>query len=250
MDGMAVMIIPLAVGVHSVLAWAFGVTSRTGWHSTVFAPYFVVAALLSGIASVILVVAAFRRAYHLEAYITEKHFRYLSSIMLVLGLAYLYLTVSELLTEGYVLDESTAPVLEALLLQQFAPLFWLFVIVGGAIPTLLVALPRTRTIPGIVIASALAVAGMWLKRLLIIVPPLSQRALEGETVSYRVSGVEALITLSAVAAIPLLLMLFFRVFPILSIFEMEEVAADVPEARQSPLRQAEPAGALVAGDGR
>ena len=224
MDGVALLIIPLAIAVHSVLAWAFALTSRPGWHSTAFGPYFVIAALLSGVAAVILVVAAFRKAYHLEQFIEERHFRYLASVMLVLGAGYLYFTIAELLTEGYVLDEESAPALEALLLERFAPLFWLFIIVGGAIPTVLVSLPRTRTITGIVIAAALAVAGMWLKRLLIVVPPLSQRLFEGEVAAYRPSTVEALVTLSAVAAIPLLLMLFFRVFPVLSIAEMEEMA--------------------------
>ena len=222
-DGVALLIIPVAVAVHSVLAWAFGLTSRPGWHSTMFGPYFVVAALLSGVGAVILVVAAFRKAYHLEQFIQERHFRYLASIMLVLGVMYLYFTISELLTEGYLANEESAPALEALLLDRFAPFFWLFVIVGGAVPTLLVSLPWTRTIPGIVIAAALAVAGMWLKRLLIVVPPLSEHVFQADSVAYRASTVEALVTLSAVAAIPLLLMLFFRVFPVLSIAEMEEV---------------------------
>ena len=56
----AIAIIPLAVSVHSVLAWAFGLTVRVGWHSTLLAPYFVIAALLSGIAATIVTVAAFR----------------------------------------------------------------------------------------------------------------------------------------------------------------------------------------------
>jgi Ni/Fe-hydrogenase subunit HybB-like protein len=230
MDGVALLIIPLAVAVHSVLAWAFGLTSRAGWHSSVLGPYFVVAALLSGVATVILVIAAFRKAYHLEQFIEERHFRYLASLMLALGVAYLYLTIAELLTEGYVLNEESAPALEALLLDRFAPLFWLFVVVGGAIPTLLVSLPWTRTIPGIVIAATLAVAGMWLKRILIVVPPLSQHVFEAESVAYRPSMVEALVTLSAAAAIPLLLMLFFRVFPVLSISEMEDVAEESDRA--------------------
>ena len=60
------MIIPLAVSVHSVLAWAFASTSRPWWHESIWAPQFVVAALYSGVALVILVVAGFRRGYHLE----------------------------------------------------------------------------------------------------------------------------------------------------------------------------------------
>src|SRR3989304_3245042 len=39
MTVVAIVIIPLAVSVHSVLAWLFGVTARPGWDSTIFGPY-------------------------------------------------------------------------------------------------------------------------------------------------------------------------------------------------------------------
>ena len=71
----SIMIIPLAVSVHSVLAWAFATTSRPWWHESIWAPQFVVAALYSGVALVILVVAGFRRGYHLEAFITRASLR-------------------------------------------------------------------------------------------------------------------------------------------------------------------------------
>jgi molybdopterin-containing oxidoreductase family membrane subunit len=230
---MAVLIIPLAISVHSVLAWAFAVTSRTGWHSTIFGPYFVVAALFSGVATVILVVAAFRRAYHLEAFIEKKHIQYLSYIMMALGLLYLYFTFAEFLTEGYVLDEETQPLFEILLLKKYAPLFWLFIVGGLVAPLLLVALPRTRNIPGIVVAASLAVAGMWLKRFLIVVPPLARPLASGEGATYSPTWVEAAITVGAVAAIPLLMMLFVRFFPILAIWEMEQEAL-VPDLERTP----------------
>jgi Ni/Fe-hydrogenase subunit HybB-like protein len=35
---MSIVIIPLAISVHSVLAWVFAVTSREGWHSSMFGP--------------------------------------------------------------------------------------------------------------------------------------------------------------------------------------------------------------------
>jgi Ni/Fe-hydrogenase subunit HybB-like protein len=229
---MSIIIIPLAISVHSVLAWVFAVTSRPGWHSTIFAPYFVVAALFSGVAAVVLVVAAFRRAYHLEKFIGEKQIRYLSYLMLVLGLMYLYFTFSELFTEGYTLEANSVPVLVSLLYGNYGPLFWLFAIAGGIIPVLLVAIPKTRTVTGLVIASALVVAGMWLKRFLIIVPALRQAVFPSLTQSYSGSFTEWAILIGAIAAIPLILMLIFRVFPVISVHEMEEV--EVKESETQP----------------
>ena len=232
---MAILIIPLAVTVHSVLSWAFAVTTRSGWHSTIFGPYFVVAALFSGVATVILVVAVFRKAYHLEPFIGEKQIKYLGFIMMSLGMMYLYFTFSEFLTEGYVMTEETVPILEALLLHNFAPLFWFWLIGTGVLPIALVAIPRTRNIPGIVLAATLVAGGMWLKRFLIIVPTLARPFLTEEAwASYQPSWVETGITVGAVAAIPLLLMVFFRVFPVLSIDEMEEMTLAPEPAEPEP----------------
>lgn len=221
----SVLIIPLAVSVHSVLAWAFSLTSRPGWHSTIFGPYFVIAALYSGVALVIVVVAAYRKAYRLEKHIGELQFRNLGFIMLTLGVTYLYFTFAELLTEGYVAKSKTVPFLESILLGEYAPWFWLVIGGGLVLPSLLVALPWTRRIWGITTAAVLVVVGMWLKRLLIVVPPLAHPVV-GKTVgSYQPTWVELSITLGATAAIPLLLMIFFRFFPVLPVWEMQEEAA-------------------------
>lgn len=221
----AIAIIPLAVSVHSVLAWAFGLTVRVGWHSTLLAPYFVIAALLSGVAATIVTVSAYRSAYHLEDYITVKQFRYLGYLMLALGLVYLYMTISEMLTESYVLDEEAGLLLETMLLGSYAPMFWFFVISGG-IPTLLIILPWTRTVRGITIAAVIAVAGMWVKRLVIVIPPLVQPDLGAPAQPYTVSPVELLVTVGAMAAIPLFLMVLFRFIPVLAINEIEEIAEE------------------------
>lgn len=222
---MSVLIIPLAITVHSVLSWAFALTTRDGWHSTIFAPYFVIAALYSGIAAVVLVVAAFRRAYRLQGFIEIKHFQYLGFLMLTLGLTYLYFTFSEYLTEGYADTRAAVEVLGLMLQYRFAPLFWAFVAGGVVVPVALVAFPRTRTSAGVAAAAALVVISMWLKRFLIVVPAETLSQMPGALAAYRPSWVEVSITTGAAAAIPLLLMLFFRVFPILAIWEMEHTAA-------------------------
>lgn len=222
----AILIIPVAVLVHSVLSWAFALTGRPGWDSTIFAPYFVVGALYAGVAMVILVVAGFRAGYGLQRYIGLKHFKYLGYLMLTLDLMYLYFTFTELLTEGYVQNEGVAPVLEALLVGAYAPSFWFFILAGGVLPLLVMAVPRLRTIRGIVAASALVVGAMWLKRLLIIVPAVAHPLIAGTWGSFQPTWVAMGVTVGAAAAIPLLLMLFFKFFPILSISEMEEAAME------------------------
>ncbi len=225
----AVLIIPIAILVHSVLSWAFAVTGRPGWDSTIFAPYFVVAALFSGIATVVLVVGFFRYGYKLQDQISIKHFLYLGYLLLVLDLLYLYFTFTELLTEGYVGNDAVVPVLQATLIGEFAPFFWFFIVAGGLIPLLLVAIPKTRTIPGIVTAATLVVLAMWLKRLVIVVPTVAHPLIAGSWGSFTPTWVSGAITLGAAASIPLFLMWFFKLFPILAIYEMEEIAEEQEE---------------------
>ncbi len=231
---MAVLIIPLAVSVHSVLAWLFAVTVRNGWHSTIFAPYFVLAAMLSGVAAVILVVAAFRRIYGLGEFITARHFRYLSYLLVALGVGYLYFMVSEYLTEGYVLAEGTAPILESIFVGTYAPAFWSFTLGGLILPLILAALPGRRMILRACTASTLIVAGMWLKRFLIVVPGMAEPIMPWDWGRYAPTWVEILITIGSAAAIPLMLIIFFRFFPVMSVHEMEEIEG-APEPRGTVL---------------
>jgi len=241
---MAVLIIPLAVSVHSVLAWLFAVTVRGGWHSTIFAPLFVLAAMLSGVATVILVIAGFRAAYGLQQFITQKHFRYLSYLLLALGSGYIYFMVSEYLTEGYVLEESTGPVLEALFVGSYAPAFWTFALGGLLLPLVLVALPGRYPIARACVASVLVIGGMWLKRFLIVVPGMAEPLMPWDWGIYQPTWVEIAITVGSVAAIPLGLMIMFFFFPVMSVHEMEEVEG---VSEPAPVAAGRPVPALAGG---
>ncbi len=138
---MAVLIIPIAVSVHTVVSWIFGMTLRPGWHSTIFGPYFVVGAIFGGIAALLLAMTLFRKALHLEEYITVKHFRYLGLLFLVMDVIYLYFTLSEYLTSAYTSMHPDAEVLDALLVGRYAITFWGMVLVGFVLPAMMLALP-------------------------------------------------------------------------------------------------------------
>lgn len=240
----SILIIPLAVSVHSVLAWAFSLTSRPGWHESIWAPYFVVAALYSGVALVILVVAGFRRGYHLETLITEQHVVRLGFVLATFAAAYLYLTFADILPSAFVGEPDNAEVLTHLLVGHLAVWFWLFVVAAGIAPLLIVALPRTRNVVGIVTAAALVAPAMWVKRMLMVVDPANHDAVTGALGSYHFTWVAVAITLAGTAAVPLLLMLLFRVVPLLAIDEMEE--ADVARQPATP-RSTRDAGSVGVG---
>ncbi len=232
----AIIIIPLAVSVHSVLAWAFALVSRPGWHESIWAPYFVIAALYSGVALVILVAAGFRRGYHLEAFITTMHFVRLGFIMAALGAVYIYLTFADLLPSAYVGEAGPTEVINGTLFGGVAIWFWLFVVAGTILPIVLIALPWTRNIWGIVIAAVLVVIAMWIKRVIMVIETSGYSRLTNSFGDlFHFTWVSAGVTLGGVAAIPLLLMLLFRVVPLLSIAEVQQQTnkTDVPVAEPS-----------------
>ncbi len=244
---LAILIVPLAVVVHTVLSYAFSLTSRPGWHSTIFGPYFVIGAIYSGVAVVILAALAYRRVYHLERWIDGRSIRNLAYLMVALGVAYGYSTFSEITTEGFVSEQADVDLLYGLVLARYAPLFWTFVAAGLVVPIALVALPRTRTARGIGIAAALVVVAMFIKRFLIVVPPQTRPVVGGEPGAYIPSWVELTIVLGAAAGIVLIVMLLFRLVPVLSVDEMETIERE--RANPSELARGPVAGLPLPADG-
>ncbi len=216
---MAIIIIPVAVSVHTVVSWIFGMTLRVGWHSSIFGPYFVVGAIFSGIATIIIAMAFFRRAYHLERYITAQHFKYLGLMLLALDVSYIYFTISEYLTASYNAEVADAELLNALFWGQYATQFWVFAIGGLVLPALLIGLRKTRTPLGVTIAAILVNIGMWLKRFIIIIPTLSRPMLPYEWGQYQPTWVEWSITAAAIAGFILLITIFSKILPIVSVWE-------------------------------
>lgn len=239
---LAISIIPLAVLAHSVVAWIFGVTVRPLWNSTIFAPYFVWGAIFSGTAVIILVMFLYRRFWRLDAYFTDRHFVNLGWILLTLNLGYMYFTFSEYLTIGYTVTKDYGPVLAAILNGQHAPMFWFAILFGMLLPALLVALPWTRNVGGITLASLFVVVGMWLKRWVIVVPPQEVSGIPVAGIPpYTPNAIEWIVTAGAVAGLALVFLIFQRLFPVIAIWEVEHGEA---HAQRAATATPHPTGAL------
>ncbi len=220
---MAVIVIPIAVSVHTVVSWVFAMTVQPMWHSTIFGPYFVVGAIFSGIAAIIIAMAVIRRAYHLEAYLKPIHFNNLGILLLVMALLWFYFTFAEFLTTYYGADPAHMTVFRSKTEGQFSPLFWFMIFSCFVVPFLLLANRRTRgTVWGTVAASISIEVGMWLERFLIVVPSLSHPRLPLAAASYVPSWVEWSLLAAFIATFLLLYALFTKFFPIISIWEIRE----------------------------
>jgi molybdopterin-containing oxidoreductase family membrane subunit len=168
---MAAIIIAIAIIVYSVLAWIFSVTLQPGWHSTIFGPYFVIAAVYSGAGVLIILMWVFRKIYHLEAYLTKEHFVKVGVLLLILAAFFGYFTFSEYLTKWYGSEKNDAILIDKL----FDEYFWMFIVsnyAGVVFPLVIVGIPKFRSINSITFAAMVAVVALWLNRYLIVVPTL------------------------------------------------------------------------------
>ncbi len=220
---MAVLVIPIAVSVHTVVSWVFAMTVQPMWHSTIFGPYFVVGAIFSGIAAIILAMGVVRRAYRLEAYLKPVHFDNLGLLLLVMALLWFYFTFAEFLTTYYGAEPSHMAVFVSKTQGRFAGSFWTMVVACFVVPVALLARRRTRaTVWGTVVAAVSVEIGMWLERFLIVVPSLSVPRLPMEAAPYAPSWVEWSLFTAFVAVFILLYAAFTKLFPIVSIWEVRE----------------------------
>jgi Ni/Fe-hydrogenase subunit HybB-like protein len=240
---MAILVIPIAVSVHTVVSWVFAMTIQPMWHSTIFGPYFVVGAIFSGIAALIIAMVIVRRAYGLEAHLTPAHFNNLGVLLLVMTCLWFYFTFAEYLTTWYGQEPRELAVFNAKLFGPFAPYFWAMFAFCFVVPFTLLCNARTRTVTGTLVASVSVSIGMWLERFTIVVPSLSNPRAPVHVFVYAPSWVEWSLMAGCFAAFALLYMGFTKVFPIISIWEIE--GAPVEEEEQVELEKPVLAGAEI-----
>jgi Ni/Fe-hydrogenase subunit HybB-like protein len=219
---MAIVIVPIAVSVHTVVSWVFAMTVQPGWHSAIFGPYFVVGAIFSGIAALIVAMALIRRFYHLENYLKDVCFNNLGLLLLVMSLMWTYFTFAEYLTTYYGGEPVHMVVFYSKLSGQWAVPFWSMVVLCFLIPVVILSNRRTRTVKGCVIASLAVICGMWLERYMIVVPTLSGPRVPISVAPYSPTWVEWSLTVSFFSFFILLYLLFTKFFPIVSIWEIQE----------------------------
>jgi Ni/Fe-hydrogenase subunit HybB-like protein len=217
-----VIVIPIAVSVHTVVSFVFAMTLQPMWHTAIFGPYFVVGAIFSGIAALIIAMAIIRWAYHLEGYLKQIHFNYLGILLLVMTLLWFYFTFAEYLTTWYGAEPVHMRVWWSKFSGTYAPQFWTMFSCCFVIPFLILSRRRTRTVAGTVIASIFITVGMWLERFVIVVPTVSNPRLPLDRGFYHPTWVEWSVLLGCFCFFILLYVLFTRFFPIVSIWEIQE----------------------------
>lgn len=230
---MAILIIPIGISVHTVTAWLFATTVQPVWHSTIYGPFFVVGALYTGTAVLVIIMAILRKTLKLERILKDVHFNNLGLVLLAEGCLVSYFLLCMYMVEITGSEPLIMRVVMSELKGTFAVPFWLMIVVGILGPPLLLAFKKGRTIPGVVTASIIVVIAMWIERFLIVVPTLTQPRLPWPEGAYTPTWIEWSITAACLAAFTLGYILFTKVFPIVSIWEVQEgIEKSVSEVKE------------------
>ena len=234
MTGMSIFLFALVISVHTNVSFVFGMTTKPGWHSALISPFFVLGAIYSGVAAVIFFGIIFRKAFHLEKYITPKHFQSCAKFLLALCCFWLYGMILEHLYIFYAKETAEMAVLQA---KLASPLFWMMFLLCFPIPFVVLAVPRLRTLPNLFVLSILVNIGMYMERYEIIITSGKFPFLPWGAGHYSPSWVEWSVTAGWFAGFGLLLLLFVRWFPALTIWE---IAEDVEEIEREEIPRVAP----------
>ncbi len=224
---LSVLVIPLAISIHTVTAWLFATTLRPGWDSTNFGPYFVAGAFQAGTACVIIAMFVFRKAYGFEKYITREHFNNMGKLLVFLCLVYAYFNVNEYLIPAYKMRTAEAKLLNNLFTGTSSPIYWSVQVFGMALPAILLLWNKARKPLPLTIISVFVVVGAWFKRYLIVTPILLNpytpiQNVPANWATYFPTWVELSIVSASLAGVLLIITVFSKFFPMISIWETLE----------------------------
>ena len=218
----AALATPLVVSVHSVVSWDFAMALIPGWHSTLFAPFFVDGAIFSGFAMVILLVIPIRKYFGLHAYITDRHMDYMAKLTLVTGLVLTYFYACEGFITWYSADhiERTSYIWRAT--GPYAWLFWLQMFCNVLAPLIFFFRWARRHTVTLMTVSVLVLIGMWLERFMIIVPSLGRGFYPFTWGNYIPTVTDSMIIIGSFAWFFILFLGFIKLLPSVSIVEVKE----------------------------
>jgi Ni/Fe-hydrogenase subunit HybB-like protein len=222
-----ILVLPVAFGIHTVTSWLFAVNTRTGWHSTIFGPYFVSGAFMVGAAVVIIGMYIYRRSFRIQDYITIHQFNMMGKLLVLVSVIYLYFNINEYLVPWYAEKRLDKAHLDALFTGHEALLFWGTIILGMVLPIILMLFRKMRTPKPLFIIAIAVVLGAWIKRMIIVIPTQFHPQFPIQNVPeefhhYIPTFHEIAVTGLTVAGVLLVITILTRIFPVFPVWEVAE----------------------------
>jgi molybdopterin-containing oxidoreductase family membrane subunit len=232
----AALATPLVVSVHSVVSWDFAAGILPGWHSTIFAPYFVAGAIHSGLAMVLTLLIPMRKLFHLEKLIKIRDFELAAQTMILTTLIIAY---------AYAIEPFIAWMSGDTIERQFSnwrftgELFWMYpvLLIGNVLLPILFVFKKIRTnLYSLFFISLCVNFGMWIERLWIVISATMHDFMPHNWGHYFPTWVELSILLGSFSLFFFLFLSFSKLFPTIAISDVqkEQIQENIHEENKQP----------------
>jgi len=214
----------LVVSVHSIVAMDFASSILPGWHSTIFPPYFVVGAILSGFSMVLTLMIIIRKVYNFKDYMTDSHINAICKILifisLIMGTAY----ATEIFISWYSGNEyEIFTFFHNRITGKYNYAFWIMIASNALIPQFFWFEKIRKNLLIVFIISIIINVGMWFERYVIVVTSLTKDLLPSNWVDYSPTNVEIGLFIGTLGFFTLCILLFFKYLPMIAISEIKGI---------------------------
>ena len=223
---------PLVLSVHTVVSFDFAVGIVPGWHTTIFPPYFVAGAIYSGFAMVLVLAIPIRAAYNLKDFITDRHLENCAKFMLATGLIVAYGYIMEAFINWY----SGNPYEWNMLMNRLTGTYrweYFFLIAINIFFVNILWWPKVRKSPvALFFVSVVILVAMWLERFVIVVISLQKDFVVSSWGEYVPTKWDWMTYIGTLGFFFFAFLLFIRVLPMISIFEMRDLLKPVRKPKE------------------
>ncbi len=218
----AALATPLVISVHSVVSWDFALGIVPGWHSTIFAPYFVAGAIHSGLAMVLTLMIPMRTIFRYEAFITKDILDNIAKTIVFTGLIVGYDSAIEYFLAWYSHNIVEQESFRWRAAGEYSLAFWVMVICNSVVPLLFFIRKVRRSIPWLFGISILINIGMWSERFVIIIGGVAHDFMPNAWGTYSPTIIEYGVLVGSFSLFFFLFLLFVKHMPSVSMTEMKE----------------------------
>jgi Ni/Fe-hydrogenase subunit HybB-like protein len=218
----AALATPLVISVHSVVSWDFALSVIPGWHTTIFAPYFVAGAIHSGLAMVLTLMIPLRKIFHYEKIITVGVLENVAKTIVFTGLIVAFAYATEFFIAWYSHNPAEIEVFRYRPTGDYAVGFWIMAICNTVIPLLFLFKRIRTTIAWLFGISIFINIGMWYERFVIIITSVARDFIPHTWGLYSPTAIEFGIMIGSFSLFFFLFFLFVKHLPSVSMTEMKE----------------------------
>ena len=226
---MAALAVPLVCSVHSIVGLDFAASLMPGWQESIFPPYFVVGAMFSGFAMVVLLAIFINSGLRFKGLVTPRHFDAIAKVLVasacIMGASY----ATEVFMAWYSGERAERAYLSWVFTGAYWPLYALMILGNVLAPQVLWFKRARASLPLLAAVSVGVLIGMWFERILIIWNTLGHGYLPTLWRRFWPTGWDYAVLAGSLGLFVVMFLLFVRLLPTASMFEVRELAMEARE---------------------